>query len=181
MVKNFLITGRPGIGKTTAVEKIVNLLKGSNVTVGGFVSREVRRGGARIGFEVEDVKTGKKGYLARVGVGVGPRVGKYTVNIREFEAIGVKALVDAIDEADVIIVDEIGPMELYSLKFKEAVRNAVESEKPVVATIHWKASRDPFCRAILSRNDVKIIELSFRSRDKVPLEVYSEIVEKLRE
>ncbi len=179
MAKNILVTGRPGIGKTTAVAKVVELLSRDGYKVGGFISREVRKGGTRIGFEVVNLKTGEKGWLARVEGRGGPRVGKYTVDLESFETIGVKALERSLIEDDVIVVDEIGPMELFSNEFKNIVWRALESPKPVIATIHWKASRYSFGKSVLSRRDVKVIDLTFANRNRVPFEIYKEVIGKL--
>ena len=169
--KNFLITGRPGIGKTTAVLRVSEALKRLGVKVGGMISREERERGIRVGFILEDLMTGERGYLAKVGAGSGPRVGKYTVLIDDLERVGVGAIERALREADVIIIDEIGPMELYSGKFVDATARALNSPKPVVATIHVKAKRYPAARDILSRGDVKVYYLTLENRSRVPLEI----------
>ncbi len=179
IIKNFLVTGRPGIGKTTAVSKVVELLRKDGYRVGGFISREVRERGRRIGFEVIDLQSGRRGWLAKVGGGYGPRIGKYTVDLEAFEDIGVKALEKSLLEDDVIVVDEIGPMELFSRKFKDVVWRVLESSKPVIATIHWKANRDIFGKRILARNDIKIFELTLSNRNRVPLEIYKEVTQLL--
>ncbi|RLE66064.1 MAG: nucleoside triphosphatase [Thermoprotei archaeon] len=178
-IKNFLVTGRPGIGKTTAVSKVVELLRRDGYKVGGFISKEVRERGRRIGFEVINLRSEKRGWLARVGGGYGPRIGKYTVDLKTFEDVGVKALEKSLIEDDVLIIDEIGPMELFSSKFKDVTWKALESTKPVVATIHWKANRDSFGRKILARDDIEIIELTLSNRDRIPLEIYKKIINKL--
>ena len=180
MSKNFLITGRPGIGKTTAVVRVVELLRREGIEVGGFISEEIRVRGTRVGFRVVDLKTGRQGYLARVGRGRGPRVGKYVVDLEEFERIGVRAVESAISEAEVVVVDEIGPMELYSRRFREVVERALDSDKVVLATIHWRAGKGEFGRKILSRRDIEILRLDFENRDRVPMELFEKIADLLK-
>ncbi|MEM1689967.1 MAG: nucleoside-triphosphatase, partial [Thermofilaceae archaeon] len=75
---NVLVTGRPGIGKTTLVMRVVEEIRNHGFKVGGFISREERAGGSRIGFILIDLATGEQAYLARVGTGA-PRIGKYVV------------------------------------------------------------------------------------------------------
>ena len=179
--KNFLITGRPGVGKTTAVLRVVEMLKKKGISVGGFVSKEVRVGRTRAGFKVVDLGTGREGYLARAGRGRGPRVGKYVVNLAEFEDIGVKAVEEALEGDEVVVIDEIGPMELYSGKFREVVEKALNSGRVVLATIHWRAGRDEFGRRILSRRDVEVIELNLGNRDRVPREIFERILSCLKD
>lgn len=177
--KNLLITGRPGIGKTTAVLKAVEGLRRRGVHVGGFISREVREAGVRTGFIIVDLSTGEEAYLARVGSGL-PKVGKYTVLVSELERVGVRAVLKALESSDVVVIDEIGPMELYSQLFKEAVVKALNSLKPVIATIHFRAREDPFGRAVLSRDDVTVISLLPHNRDKVPHFIVEQVLTKLK-
>ncbi|MEM2795263.1 MAG: NTPase, partial [Thermofilaceae archaeon] len=134
--KNLLITGHPGVGKTTAVLKVTEELRKLGIHVGGFISREIRESGVRTGFVVVDLSTGEEAYLARVGKGL-PRIGKYVVLVGELERVGVKAIIKALEISDVIVIDEIGPMKLYSPLFRKAVVKALNSSKPVIATIHF--------------------------------------------
>ena len=134
-----LLTGSPGVGKTTVLTKAASILKGKGFSVGGMVSREAREGGVRVGFEILDLGSEKRGWLARVNQKVGPQVGKYRVNLEDLENIGAQAIVCATKNCDVIAIDEVGLMELFSEKFREATRKALESPKQVIAVVHWKA------------------------------------------
>ncbi|MEM2352391.1 MAG: NTPase, partial [Thermoproteota archaeon] len=163
-----LITGRPGVGKTTVVSKIFNILKSKSISVGGMITYEVREDSVRTGFVIEDLKTGLKGLMASVNYDSGPRVGKYFVNLAEIERVGVKAIENALSNDEIIIVDEIGPMELYSNSFKKVVSKAFSSPKKVVATIHYRASQDSFCKSILSKAGVKTYVVTFENRDSLP-------------
>jgi nucleoside-triphosphatase len=118
-----LITGAPGTGKTTVLTKTVNLLRERGFSVGGMLSREIREGGVRVGFEIIDLETQKRGWLANIKQSNGPQVGKYRVNIDDLEAVGVQAMIHAAAASDIIAIDEIGPMELSSEKFKEVMHN----------------------------------------------------------
>jgi nucleoside-triphosphatase len=108
------LTGQPGIGKTTAIRIIARGLEIRGKKVEGMISSEIRRAGERIGFQLEDIYTHRVGILAHsknrhYGA---PTVGKYHVNLAAIEEIGAAAIRSAANEADVVIVDEIGPMEL---------------------------------------------------------------------
>jgi len=168
--KNVLVTGRPGIGKTTAVMRAAEELRKAGLRVGGFVSREERKGGARTGFVIVDLETSEKAYLARVGDGT-PRIGKYVVLVDELERVGVAAIKRALQSAQVVVIDEIGPMELLSQSFKQAVVEALNSAKPVVATIHVRAWKDPFGRSVLSRKDAVLLEVYVSNRAQIPREI----------
>jgi nucleoside-triphosphatase len=154
------------VGKTTVLLRVVESLKTKGYSVGGMISREVRSGGARVGFEVLDLSSDRRGWLAHVNQPSGPQVGKYRVNLDDLNGIGVKAIVQAVDECDVIVIDEVGPMELFSEKFKEAVRRAVESEKVVVGVVHWKV-RDRLIEEVKAREDTEIISVTYENRNRL--------------
>lgn len=158
-----LLTGAPGIGKTTVLIKTVDALRAKGISVGGMISREVREGNVRVGFEILDLTNGKHGWLAHVNQKSGPQVGKYRVNLGDLENIGTQAILDAIEKCDVVAIDEIGPMELYSQKFKQAVKQALESQKLVLAVVHAKA-KDPLMTLAKQRGDAMIFTVTLDNR-----------------
>ncbi|RLE66632.1 MAG: hypothetical protein DRJ47_02135 [Thermoprotei archaeon] len=170
-----LLTGRPGIGKTTALLKIIEECKKMGLKIGGMVTKEVREGPSRTGFELIDIATGKKGILASIYILEGPRVGKYRVDLRSLSELGSMSIKNAVLHADIVFIDEIGPMELFSREFQEAVLYAFESRKPLVGTVHRKAKNFKFTRFILDKYKPQIIELSYENRNKVPLLVVNYI------
>ncbi len=167
MTKNLkrliFLTGRPGVGKTSVLLRAVDVLKAKGYKIGGMISREVREGGVRVGFEIVDFGTGGKGWLAHVKQPTGPRVSKYRVNLTDLNTIGASSILNAVKESDIIVVDEIGPMELFSSVFKEAVMKAVESRKMMIGTIHYRA-RDPLINAIKAQEDAEILEVTPENR-----------------
>ncbi len=163
MKRVLLITGNPGTGKTTVLTRTVDLLKSRGYSVGGMISREERQAGTRVGFKIHDIDTQKHGWLAHINQKTGPQLGKYHVNLTDLEAIGAKAITNATETCDVIAIDEIGPMELYSTKFKDAVKRALESSKPVIATVHSKAN-DRLVREVKARQDAEIFTVTTENR-----------------
>ena len=161
------LTGRPGVGKTTVLLRAVELLRAGGARVGGMVSREVRERGVRVGFEIIDLATGRRGWLAHVRQREGPRLGKYRVNLSDLNGIGVEAILRAVEEADIVVIDEVGPMELFSERFVRAVESALESGKPVLGTIHWRA-RGPLLDRIRRDPSVKLITVNPSNRDELP-------------
>lgn len=133
--KNVFITGLPRSGKSTLVERVLEEL---GVETGGMRTPEIREKGRRTGFAVLDVRCGRRGVLASVGRGRGPRLGRYYVHLGELEAVGVRAIMEALDDEKVklVVIDEIGKMELFSEKFKDAVDRCLSSRKPVLAVLH---------------------------------------------
>jgi len=174
-----LITGRSGIGKTSVLLKAVNVLKTRGYKVGGMVSREVRKDGVRVGFEIVDFETGRRGWLAHVNHPTGPQVGKYHVNLNDLNIIGARSILNAVANADVVVVDEIGPMELFSLVFKEAVTQAINSEKPVLGTVHHRA-RDPLITTIRAREDAEILEVTYENRGSLHNLIIDKVVQFLQ-
>jgi nucleoside-triphosphatase len=159
-----LITGTPGIGKTTAITRTAKMLKSQGYKVGGAVTKEKREGDVRVGFEIQDLATQKQGWLAHVRQPNGPRIGKYRVNLSDLETVGVNAIQNATKTADIIIIDEIGPMELCSQALKKAIIQTLGSTKPVIATVHYKAT-DAFVRNIKTRQDAEVYEVTSENRD----------------
>ena len=157
--------------------RLAEYLKREGFKIGGMATREIREKGVRVGFEILNLATGEKGILARVG-GVGPRVGKYAVNLEGLNRVGVNAIQEAVQRADLIFVDEVGPMELYSESFKRAVREAAGSGKPLIATVHYRA-RDPLI-VELKREAVRLLEVKREGWSSVFEEAVSTVVGWLR-
>jgi len=173
------VTGRPGIGKTSVLLRAADDLKNRGYKIGGMISREVREGGVRVGFEIVDFSTGQRGWLAHVSQPTGPQVSKYRVNLTDLNAIGVGSILNAVTDANIIIVDEIGPMELFSPKFREAVTQAMESNKPMLGTIHFKV-RDPLIDTIKVREDAEILEVTLENRRHLHNLIVDRIVQSLQ-
>jgi nucleoside-triphosphatase len=164
-VLNILITGSPGVGKTTLLVWIQKKVEVQGSSIGGVYCPEIREGNRRTGFGIKDVATGNEGVLASIN-GSGPLVGKYHVNLDDLENIGVSAIENALEIAEYIFIDEIAPMELKSRSFSNAVLQALESQKPVIAVIH-KRSNHPFILKVKIRDDVRIFNVSTQNRDSV--------------
>ena len=140
--------------------------------MGGIITSEIRDSRGRLGFQIEDISTHKVGTLAHMyeTSGEAPSVGKYHVNLLNLETVGVAAITNAVCTADVIIIDEIGPMELKSREFIMAVELAVSSQKYLIGTIH-RMSTHPLVTAIRSNLDSQILEVTLHNRDTIPSEV----------
>lgn len=154
-----LITGAPGSGKTSLIRAVLAEL---SVKAGGFVTEEIREGKERVGFLVSALD-GRAGTLAHTRRITGPRVGRYHVDVAAFEAIGVAALEEATREADVIVVDEVGKMELCSPRFVHALEGALASPKPILGTI--LQAPHPWTDALKRRPRVELYRLSVRNRE----------------
>lgn len=171
-----LITGPPRAGKTALLLKTAEKLQAIGYKLGGMVSQGIRENNVRVGFEILDYASGRRGWLAHIRQTEGPRVGKYRVNVDGLNSIGVVAISHAVISADIVIIDEIGPMELLSEAFINSVREAVDSPKPLFATIHYHAQH-PLIRQIKSRKDATIIEVTLANRNQLrPVLLISKII-----
>lgn len=172
------LTGQPGIGKTTVIRLIARDLERRGKRVGGMISSEIRDGRGRVGFQLEDISTHKVGILAHSQekpLDVHPTVGKYHVNLLDIERIGVAAIRNALNMTDVVIIDEIGPMELKSKEFIAVVEFALASEKSIVGTIHQLCAH-PLISSIKSNANCRLIEVDLHNRDDIASEVVEAII-----
>jgi nucleoside-triphosphatase len=163
MPSKILLTGRPGVGKTTVIRKVV---AGGVPAAGGFLTEEIREGGRRMGFRVRDIHSGREAVLSHVDRGGRPRVGKYGVDVAAFNRVGVAALREAVGRPGCVIIDEIGKMELCSGAFREAVTAAMDADQAVLGTI--AIHRRPFLDALRARADVTVMEVTPANRDELP-------------
>ncbi|MEM0439999.1 MAG: NTPase [Candidatus Caldarchaeum sp.] len=166
------LTGRPGIGKTTAFVKIVELLRKDGVNVAGFYSREVRERGLRVGFEMVDLVSGNVSTLAWVGEGRGPRVGKYVVNVFNVGNMSKHMREQLETDVEVIAVDEIGPMELTAPQFVETVFEILNADKLSLFTVHY-AAKHAVVEAVKRHAGSHLYELTLENRAIIPEKVYT--------
>ncbi len=131
MKRVLLLTGRPGTGKTGLIEQAVSATK---LAAGGFYTKEIRVGGTRQGFRIVTLD-GRQAVLAHVAISSPCRVGRYKVDIDTLNALATTALRSAMMDAELIVIDEIGKMELHSDPFCRATMEALQSGKRVLGTI----------------------------------------------
>jgi nucleoside-triphosphatase len=169
VTEKILLTGRPGCGKTTLIKQVVNELPRG---AGGFYTEEIRDGGTRAGFKIVTLD-GEEAVFAHVDFKTRSRVGKYGLNLSALERIGVDAIRQAIHARRLVVIDEIGPMEIRSPIFREAVNEALDSAVLVLATIFARPL--PFTEAIKSRRDVTLIEVRADNRERLVSELSDRI------
>jgi len=175
LTRIWLLTGPPGVGKSTAISKVVLRLKSAGVIVGGCTTSEKRSGGSRVGFEVRDLTTGRSGQLASVSSKFGPRVGRYRVNLTDLASVGAAGLDGAAISSEVIIIDEVGPMELVSPEFRRAVRNCIDSAKPILAVVHERLDDDLLNE--LRSKAAKAFSMTIENREEVTEELAATVLE----
>ena len=165
MKQKILLTGRPGCGKTTLIKRVVNDLA---LPAGGFYTEEIRQRGGRVGFKIVTLE-GEEAVLAHVDFNTTQRVGKYGLDLRVLESIGTEAICTAVRARRLVVIDEIGPMEIRSPVFCDVVNDALDSGEPILGTI--TARSFPFTDAIKKRTDVTMIEVRRSNRDQLVSEL----------
>jgi nucleoside-triphosphatase len=161
---NILIRGKPRSGKSTLIQKLVDLLKQEGKTLGGICTPEIRDRN-RLGFEIMDMMTGERGILSHINQKEGPKIASYRVNLQDLDKIGVWGIKTALEKkVNVIIIDEIGKMELVSKGFQAIIWEALNYQK-VLGTIGQITH--PFVTKVYQRNDVKIFDLTIQNRELI--------------
>ncbi|XP_032646633.1 cancer-related nucleoside-triphosphatase [Chelonoidis abingdonii] len=177
MAKHVFLTGPPGIGKTTLIQKATEALKSSGVPIDGFYTEEVREGGRRIGFDVVTL-SGRRGTLSRLGFDSSTarreyRVGQYVVDLVSFEHLVLPVLRNVDLGSDtgkkVHVIDEVGKMELFSQSFIQAVRQTLTaSGTTILGTIPIPKGKPlGLVEEIRSRKDVKVFNVTKENRDNI--------------
>jgi len=154
MGQAYLLTGMPGTGKTSIIKQAITQ---SKCNAGGFFTQEIRETGIREGFRIVTLDE-KEGVLAHITIDSPFRVGKYGVDIDVLNTTGVDAIYNAIEHNDIVVIDEIGKMELFSPKFIQAVQDALTSPKKVLGTITLKPH--PLADTIRQIRNIKVTELT---------------------
>ena len=165
MVQALLLTGAPGTGKTTVIRQAIST---SKANAGGFYTQELREGGARLGFEIVTLD-GPRAVLAHVDTRGPQRVGKYGVDVAGLEGVAIPAMRRAIQECNIVAVDEIGKMELMSSSFGDALMEALDSGKPLLGSIMLQPH--PFADRIKRDPRVQVVLVSRSNRQMVLGEV----------
>jgi nucleoside-triphosphatase THEP1 len=156
--RNILVTGLPRSGKSTLIEKVVQEIERPAT---GFITVEIRERNRRVGFAITTL-AGKTGILAHQDIKGKFRVGKYGVNLQDLDQIAVPSMQPS-RPAEIIVIDEIGKMELCSALFKQKLVQVLDSEHQVIGSIALKGDR--FIQGIKAREDVLLIPISEATRE----------------
>ncbi len=167
MARTLILMGRPGIGKTTVVKAVVARL---GDRAGGFYTEEILGPGGRQGFRLATLD-GLTIVIAHVDFARASRsqVGRYGVDVSAIDRVGAGAIRAAVEHKPIVIIDEIGKMELFSSPFQSAVLKAVGSSKIVLATA--MLDDQPWLAALKSLPNVTVWEVTKPNRTRLVDEV----------
>lgn len=158
MKQVYLLTGKPGTGKTSLIKQAI---AGMENQAGGFYTEEIRSQGVRQGFRLVTLD-GRSATLAHIDIHSPYRVSKYGVDLNNLDEVGVSALQRAAQQHDLIVIDEIGKMELFSAKFRDSVSEIIGSGKRVLGTIMFNPN--PWADAIKGKPQVHLITVTRDNR-----------------
>jgi len=154
-----LVTGHPGVGKTTIIKQVIVQLA---QPAGGFYTEEIRDNGARAGFKIVTLD-GRAGVLAHTNIRSRNRIGRYAVDIAVVDTLAVDSIRRAAASNQIVVIDEIGPMELFSSLFYQIVLETLQTNAVVLATIVKR--RHPAADRIKALPNVKLLEATIENRD----------------
>lgn len=163
--EKLLLTGVPGVGKTTVIRKVAEDLTGT--PLGGFYTEEIREGGVRLGFRLCGFD-GQEQIIAHTDLPKRYQVGKYGVDVNAIDSAADELLL-LNGEAEIYLVDEIGKMECLSKHFIGLMRQLLQSDKTVIATVGKKGSG--FIAEIKQRQNCLLWEITRENRDAMPYRV----------
>jgi nucleoside-triphosphatase len=184
------ITGLPRSGKSVVMGKVVQMLgderkkemraRGEDVhdvkILGGMRCEALIENGERVGFKCINFQTGEEAVMAHKSIDSRLRVLGYGINPDALKEIAVPAIQQAMDEYEVIVIDEIGKFSVESEDFVEVVRKAMKVDKPTLLTLH-KKSRHPLLQDIRRRDDARILEVTPVNRALLPYKIHKLIRE----
>lgn len=158
MKSTYLVTGEPGVGKTTLIRQVVSTMR---LRAAGFYTEDLRSRGIREGFRIVTLD-GETALLAATGHPGPIQVSKYGVDVQELERVGVGALRRGMERGYVVVADEIGRMQLFSRAFRTTIMTAVREGHPLLGTV--MAGRNPYADRIKAHRNVEVLTLTESNR-----------------
>ncbi|MGB5925179.1 MAG: nucleoside-triphosphatase [Dehalococcoidia bacterium] len=134
-----LVVGEPGSGKTSWGREYIGRRRKSGSTIGGILSPAIEQQGQRVGSNALDLLTGQEVPFARLSryksFEGGEVVGEYTID-REGMSFACGAIERAVESrCDLVVIDEVGPLELSGKGLMPAVELALASPVSVLIVV----------------------------------------------
>jgi len=184
------VTGLPRSGKSAVMQKVVQMLekerlaemraRGDDISeakiLGGIRTEALMENGERVGFRCINFQTGEEAVMAHRDIDSRLRVLGYGINPDALDEVAVPAILDAMENYEAIVIDEIGKFSVESDAFVATTRAALEVDKPTILTLH-KKSRHPLLQDIRRRDDARILEVTPVNRALLPYKIHKLIRE----
>ena len=159
------ISGQPGTGKTKTVLRIAKMVE-EKFNIGGFTTHPIEEEGEIVGYNLKDFITQEEELSASVRWDVKPKVpGRNPestplgIRLDAVNRIATASVQKAIEESDLILVDEVGKLVSESKEFSAVLKEALKCGKPMLITMH-KRSRNPLLQSIRKRDDLRTLEVT---------------------
>ena len=164
------LTGLPGVGKTTVIEKVLDIV-GDRHRVVGFITEAVRDDGRITGFNIHNLKTGDISEMANENIESSVKIGRFGVNLSVLEDV-CRSILEDLDDATLVVIDEVGKIESTNQFFVDTVKEVLDMEISMLMTLH-KKSRNPLLQEIRRREDIRILEVTPINRSILPFKIVS--------
>ncbi|MEM0141413.1 MAG: NTPase [Thermoplasmatales archaeon] len=164
------LAGLPGVGKTQTLVKTIDILEREGNTVGGILTEKVMENKEQVGLMVLDWHSKNSIVFAHKSINSRIRIGKFGVDLKAFDQVAIPALEWARENADVIIIDEVGKIEQESKPYTELVKDILELDKMMILTLH-KKGRNPLLQEVKKRDDVRNLEVTQINRTLLPYKI----------
>lgn len=165
------ITGLPGSGRTELLLTIVDMLQAEKVKVGGVITEPIIEEGKVTGFKMVDFITKEEAIIASTGLNSKARFNEFGIDLDTLGLFSVNAIKRAVYQSDLVVIDEIGRIQMKSEYFNKAVLNALKSSKPILMTIYRK-SRSSLLQDIRRRDDIRMLEVTPVNRGILPFKIF---------
>lgn len=160
---NLFLTAKPRTGKSTAIKKIVSEI-GKDKCV-GFITEEIKEEGKRVGFKIITMD-GREGVLASITTISDVRLSRYGIDIKTFEDLCISTISNIEDSNKIIIIDEVGPIQMFSERFKKALIEALGNSNDIIGTVFF--DQHPWIDGFKEIEGVKLINVTVENRDEIP-------------
>jgi nucleoside-triphosphatase len=153
------LTGLPNSGKSSLVKNVIANLREQGRTVGGMVTESIMENMRKVGLEVVDITTGERATFAHINFGETHKNINFGLNPEAMETVGVAAVRAAVEDCDMVVIDEIGPIHLECPAFNEVVLETIKKNVSLLLSIH-KKSRHTVVQDIRRRDDMRILDVT---------------------